>query len=113
MRVYVPATLGALAGFVDDGQVPVGDRFVAEDESEEAEYAALSAAADAALTLLDASRRRVVVVADVPDAGLAFPISLVAAVHADSEPVDPGDSDLPELGWYAAQEIPDLLAHGG
>jgi hypothetical protein len=113
MRVYVPATLDLLGGFVAHGQVGAGDRYVAEDESEEAEYAALEAAADAAAALLDGPGRRVVVVADVPDADAAFPTSLVAAVHADTEPVDPHTSDLPDLGWYAVQEVPDLLAHDG
>jgi hypothetical protein len=112
MRVYVPATLSALAKFVADDQVPAGDRFVADDESEEAEYAALAAAGDAAATLIDGSGRRVVVVADVPDPDAVFPMSLVAAVHADAEPVDARDPDLPELGWFAVQEIPDLLHDG-
>jgi hypothetical protein len=34
----------------------------------------------------------------------------VAAVHADPEPVDPASEDLPDLGWYAVQEIEELLA---
>lgn len=110
MRVYVPATLTALAGFVDAGQVRAGERLVASEESEEAEYAALAAAADAAADLLDAPGRRIVVVADVPDPDAAFPLSLVAAVHADTEVIDPRATDLPELGWYAPQEVPDLLA---
>jgi len=113
MRVYVPATLDTLAEFVARGQVPSGDRFLAEEESEEAEYAALTAAADAAATLLDGTGRRVVVVADVPDADAAFPMSLVAAVHADTEPVDARDPDLPDLGWFAVQEIADLLRISG
>jgi hypothetical protein len=112
MRVYVPATLGTLADFVADGQVPPGDRFVAEDESEEAEYAALTAAAGTAASLVDGVGRRVVVVADVPDPDAAFPMSLVAAVHADTDDVDPRGEDLPELGWYAVQEVADLLAPG-
>jgi hypothetical protein len=37
-------------------------------------------------------------------------MSLVVSVHADAEDVDPADANLPELGWYAVQEIPDLLA---
>lgn len=112
MRVYVPATPALLAGFVADGQVRSEDRFVGEDESEDAEYAALTAAADAAAALLEAPGRRVVVVADVPDPDAAFPMSLVAAVHADTGQVDPREPDLPELGWYAPQEIPELLAPG-
>lgn len=110
MRVYVPTTLRALGEYVTHGQVPAGERFVAEDESEDAEYDALAEAADAAAILLDGPGRRVVVVADVPDADAAFATSLIDAVHADTEPVDPSAEGLPELGWYAPQEIPDLLA---
>jgi hypothetical protein len=109
VRVYVPATLRALGEYVAQGQVPAGDRFVAEDDSEDAEYDALTEAADAATLLLDGPGRRVVVVADVPDPDAAFPTTLVDAVHADTEPVDPSAEVLPELGWYAVQEIPDLL----
>ena len=110
MRVYVPATLTALAGFVASGEVPADDdRFVADDESEEAEYDALEAAAQAAAGLLEGPGRRVVVVADVPDPDAAFPTRLIASVHADPEPVDPASDGLPDLGWYAVQELPDLL----
>ena len=111
MRIYVPATLASLADFVARGEVPAGDeRFVAAEESEEAEFDALSEAAEAAARLLDGPGRRVVVVAEVGDADGAFPTSLVASVHVDTEAVDPAAVDLPELGWYAVQEIPDLLA---
>jgi hypothetical protein len=110
VRIYLPATLRLLAGFVEAGHVPAGgERFVAVDESEEAEYDALSEAAEASAALLAGPGRRIVVVADVPDGDAAFPMSLVASVHADSEDVDPVADDLPELGWYAVQEIPDLL----
>jgi len=110
VRVYLPTTLARLATSVAAGQVPAdGDRYVAADESEEAEYDALAEAATAATELLDGPGRRVVLVADVPDADAAFPTSLVVAVHADTEDVDPARDDLPELGWYAVQEIPDLL----
>jgi hypothetical protein len=110
VRVYVPATLGTLAGFLASGQVPAdADRFVAAGETEEAEYDALAEAASAAAELLDGPGRRVVVVGDVPDPDAAFPMSLVAAVHADTEDVDPASVELPDLGWYAVQEIPDLL----
>jgi len=110
VRVYVPATLAALAGFAASGQVPAdADRFVATEETEEAEYDALTEASIAASELLDGPGRRVVVVGDVPDPDAAFPMSLVAAVHADTEDVDPASEDLPDLGWYAVQEIPDLI----
>jgi len=111
--VYLPATLSELASFVATGQVPSGgDRYVAADETdetEEAEYDALSEASDAAAELLDGPGRRVVLVADVPDPDAAFPISLLVAVHADTEDVAPAAGDLPDLGWYAVQEIPDLV----
>jgi hypothetical protein len=108
--VYLATTVSGLAAAVERGLVPAdGERYVAADESEEAEYEALAEAATAAAGLLDGPGRRVVVVADVPDADAAFPMSLVAAVHADTEDVDPTSGDLPELGWYAVQEIPELL----
>jgi hypothetical protein len=110
VRVYVPTTVAGLAGFVARDQVPAeAERFVAPDESEESEYAALQVAADASTDLLDGPGRRVVVVAEVPDADAGFPMRLVASVHADTEDIDPLMDDLPELGWFAPQEIPDLL----
>jgi hypothetical protein len=110
VRVYLATTVPALAGFVERGQVPAeGERYVAVDETEEAEYDALAEAASAAAGLLDGPGRRVVLVADVPDPDAAFPTSLVAAVHADTDDVDPTAADLPELGWYAVQEIPDII----
>lgn len=110
VRVYVPSTLAALAGILADGVVPAGDeRFVAVDETEEAEYAALLEAADVSAGLLEGPGRRVVIVAELDDPDAAVPLPLVRAVHADSEDVDPGDPDLPDLGWYAAQELADLL----
>jgi hypothetical protein len=110
VRVYLATTLPGLAGLVAAGQVPAGgERFVAVEESEEAEYAALSEAADASATLLGGPGRRVVVVAEVPDGDAAFPTTLVVAVHADSADVDPSAGELPDLGWYAVQEIADLL----
>ena len=111
MRVYLTTTLARLAQFVASGQVPAGgDRYVAEDESEDAEYDALAEAATSAAGLLDGPGRRVVLVADVPDADAAFPTDLVVAVHADTHDIDPAADDVPELGWFATQEIPDLLA---
>jgi uncharacterized protein DUF6912 len=110
VRVYLPTTLPRLAAFVASGQVAAGgDRYVAEVETEEAEYDALAEAASAAVELLDGPGRRVVLVADVPDPDAGFPMSLVVAVHADTEDVDPADEDLPDLGWYAVQEVADLL----
>lgn len=110
MRIYVPTTLPGLAAYVRSGSVPsIAERFVAEDDTEEAEYAALSEAAEAATAMLDEPDRRVVIVADLDDADAAFPISLIEAVHADTDEVDPGVEDLPDLGWFATQEIDDLI----
>ena len=134
VRIYVPTTLTALAGYVADGGVgptPVRARAVTawlreawpEADEEEWEYAALMAAADDSAALLtdEDPPRRVVVAADVDsvveseDSSLvevdsAFPMRLVKAVHADTDDIErraPGD--LGDLGWYAVQEIPDLL----
>ena len=110
-RVYVPATLADLAEFLAAGSVPAdADRYLAQDDSEEAEYDALAAAADDATALLGGVGRRVVVVAEVADPDAAFEVGRIAAVHADTVPVDPDAPHLPDLGWFATQEIPDLLA---
>lgn len=109
MRIYLPTTLTGLAGLRSAGLGTSVDRFVAADESEEAEYDALDAAAGDAAGLLDGPGRRVVVVAEVDDADGPVRLDQVVAVHADSTPVDPGAPDLPELGWFATQEIGDLL----
>ena len=110
MRIYLPTTLEDLAVFVASGSVPASaERYVAADESEEAEYDALAAAADDAAGQLPGPGRRVVVVADLPDPDLAFGTDRIVAVHADTALVDPSAANLPELGWFATQEIPDLL----
>ena len=110
MRIYVPTTLPGLAAYVRADAVPsTAERFTAEDDSEEAEYEALAEAAEAAAGLLDEPGRRVVLVADVSDEDAAFPVRLIEAVHADTDDVDPGDDDLPDLAWFASQEIEDLL----
>lgn len=108
MRVYLPLTPDSLARAVDAGMVPADvEKIVAEDESEESEYAALMTAADASAALLAGPGRRVVLAADVVDAAAAVPIKLWAAVHVDTEDdADPDD----DLAWYATQEIPDLIA---
>lgn len=139
VRVYVPATLGALARLLEEGGIgpsPVPGHAVTgwlreawpEASEEEWAYAALMAAADDSAVLLtnppaDGQRpRRVVVVAEVArvtedrestavsvDAAIAM--RLVQAFHADTEDVDPAVPEaLGDLGWFAVQEIPDLLA---
>lgn len=115
-RIYLPATRTLLAEWYAAGEVPLGeDGFVAPDDNEESEYAALMTAADASADLLAGPGRRVVVVVETPDEGpddhppATVPLRLVAAVHADLEdrPVDADPDD--DLGWFARQEIPDLL----
>ncbi len=109
MRIYLPSTLAGLAALRSAGLGASVERYLAADESEESEYDALAAAAEEAAGLLDGPGRRVVVVAEVEDADGPVRLDQVVAVHADSDPVDPGGRDLPELGWFATQEIDDLL----
>ncbi|CAM4257947.1 hypothetical protein GCM10009799_26770 [Nocardiopsis rhodophaea] len=115
MRIYLPSTLPALATVLADGEVR-GDPITAfavtpeltegtPGDSEELEYEALYAAADASLRLLAADpaapRRRVVLAADLPDkligpapdathpAEVALtgtvPLKRVASAHVDDE----------------------------
>ncbi|MEI7057592.1 hypothetical protein WBG06_17345 [Nocardioides sp. CCNWLW239] len=115
-RIYVPATLALLADWYAAGELPgTADGYAAPDDSEEAEYAALMSAADDSAALLAGPGRRVVVVVDAPDAlahhleSQVVPLKLVAAVHADLAD-RPADADPDEdLGWFATQEIPDLI----
>jgi hypothetical protein len=124
-RLYLPATLQDLAVLDRVGAISVGDDVVvAPDESEEAEYAALITAAELSAYLVaelaPGQRRRVVIVAET--AGIAGTVRLsdVVAVHADAGDIPSGIGrddvedlddldDLDDLGWYATQEIPDLL----
>jgi hypothetical protein len=120
-RVYLPATLALLAEQHAAGSVAVTDDAVLpEGDGEEEEYAALMTAADVSTALQsgpvpDAGSgvRRVVVVVEVaeaPAAGDRVPWRRVVAVHADTEdrPADADPDD--DLGWFATQEVPDLLA---
>lgn len=114
MRLYVPATLADLASYAAAGRVPAGtERFVAPDDSEEAEYAALMSAADASAQLLAGPGRRVVVVAEIPD-GADPDCELAAsswhAVHADAQDRPEGADPDEDLAWFATQEIADLIA---
>jgi hypothetical protein len=109
-RLYVPATLASLAGLEGRAPLETDRAVVATDESEESEYDALVAAADASAGLVaglaDGLRRRVVVVAEVAGEPAAIGIDDVVAVHADAtDDADPDD----DLGWYATQEIPGLI----
>ncbi len=136
VRIYVPATLTLLERYYADGGIgptPVRARGVTawlreawpEGDEEEWEYAALMAAADDSAGLLaeDDPPRRVVLAVDVDsvlesedssrvEVDSAFDFGQVRAVHADSEDLrgaayDPDEQG--DLGWYALQEIPDLL----
>ncbi|MBW8484524.1 DUF6912 family protein [Actinomadura parmotrematis] len=93
MRVYLPSTLPALARVHADREAgpapltayavtPALREWYAEGDTEELEYAAMTAAARASLRLLaadpGAAPRRVVLAAEVPDAA-------VTAVHGDEE----------------------------
>jgi len=153
VRVYVPASLEALATYAEEGGIgpsPVHAHAVTEwlreswpeADEEELAYAVLMAAADDSAAALIVARstaearaenhaenpagqyrlRRVVLVAEVPqvtedrestevsvDAAIAM--RLVEAVHADTTDFDPSSPEtLGDLGWFAVQEIPDLLA---
>ena len=115
-RIYVPATLDLLADWYAQGELPgTADGYVAEDDAEETEYAALMSAADDSAELLAGPGRRVVVVVDAPDKiahhleTQVVPLKLVVAVHADLSD-RPADADPDEdLGWFATQEIAQLI----
>jgi hypothetical protein len=116
MRLYLPSTLRLLGRLDRVGELPVGDDVVvAADESEDAEYDALTTAAQASALLageLDpGERRRVVVVAETDRLGPRIALADVVAVHADADdfPAGAGPEDLDDPGWYATQEIPALL----
>jgi hypothetical protein len=116
IRLYLPATLRLLAELDRTGALRVGDEVLAaDDDSEEAEYDALMTAAETsarlAAELEPGERRRVVVVAEVTVVGDIVRLSEVVAVHADAAdvPDDVEPEDLDDLGWYATQEIRDLL----
>jgi hypothetical protein len=114
VRLYLPLTLSGLARLRDNGSLPAStDRYVADADTEEAEYAALSAASADAAELLDGPGRRVVVVAELPDG--ADPdgevhLRDVVAIHADAEDRPAGADVDEDLGWYATQEIDAILS---
>ncbi len=114
MRVYLPTTLARLAEEHAAGAMVVTDDVVvAEDETEDAEYAALMTAADASAALLAGPGRRVVVVAELdrePEPGWSVPLKRVVAVHADIEDRPAGADPDEDLGWFATQEIAQLVS---
>jgi hypothetical protein len=110
-RIYLPATLAALARLRDDGSLPASaERYVADGDSEEQEYAALMAAAVESAGLVGGPGRRVVVVADVADPDGDVPLRDVVAMHADPEDRPAGADPEDDLGWYAVQELDQLLS---
>ena len=133
VRVWLPATVAELGHWWADREVPVraGHAVTAalraswpEGSEEEWEYAVLLAAAEDAAEMLTSPGRRVVVVADADDGAveegegsavrLAAPVPWrrLAALHADPPGtlVEPAEQDVPELCWYAVQEVPDIIA---
>ena len=109
-RRYLPSTLGDLARDWEVAGPVARDAVVAADETEEAEYAALTEAAERSAARVadapDGARRRVVVVVESGADGAAPRWSDVVAVHVDDrDDADPDD----EPGWWATQEVPDLL----
>lgn len=114
MRLYVPATLDLLGRWHAAGEVPAADpgllaAFEAPDDSEEGEYVALMSAADESAQLLAGPGRRVVLVVEARSEGQPVRARDWQAVHADVVE-RPADADPDEdLGWFATQEIPDLV----
>jgi len=110
-RVYLPTTLDGLARLRDDGSLPASaERYVADGQTEEQEYAALMAAAADSADLLGGPGRRVVVVADLADADAEVPLRDVAAVHADPADRPAGADPDEDLAWFAVQELDELLS---
>lgn len=115
MRLYVPTTLDLLGRWHAARAVPTGEpgaagAFEAPDESEEGEYAALMAAADASIALLPGGAgRRVVLVVDTASPDGPVPAADWVAVHADAADRPAGADPDEDLGWFATQEIPDLV----
>ncbi|HEY8471707.1 MAG TPA: hypothetical protein VIL37_03620 [Natronosporangium sp.] len=135
-RVYLPATLPALARLHVDGQVTIPQGYAAppDPDDEERSYQAYRRAADASIRSLRADPgappRRVVISADVPavPAGdgtvrLTGPVprSAVAAIHVDGADAEPAvaaavagepagaEADEHELEWYDVSELPGLV----
>lgn len=109
-RAYLPSTLGDLARDWEAAGPATAGAVLAADESEGAEHDALMAAAEVSAARVegapDGARRRVVVVVGSGADAAAPRWSDVVAVHADADDdTDPDD----DLGWWATQEVPELL----
>jgi hypothetical protein len=133
IRVYLPATIPALARLHAEGELAIPEGYAAtpDPDDEELAYAAYRLAAEASVRLLRADpgapARRVVISADVPASpadGGAFrltgpvPRSAVAAIHVDGAVAEPevaaavagGDEAVDhELEWYDASELAHLV----
>jgi hypothetical protein len=135
MRIYLPATLPRLAAALDAGQfepdvayavTPGLREWYTEGDLEELEYAAAAAAARASLHLLadapsgQASARRVVVAADVPDADvrpapdlgraavrLGAPVALAQVMSAHVDDASAGDDVRRGVAALQAAEAGD------
>ena len=132
VRVYLPATLPALARLRATGELTIPEGYVAapDPDDEERSYVAYRLAADASVRLLredpGAPRRRVVISADLPASPIGggtvrltgpVPRSAVVAIHIDGVAAEPdvaaavagGDEEVDhELEWYNASELPHL-----
>ena len=114
MRLYVPATLELLGRWHTAGEVPAADpgllgAFEAPDDTEEGEYAALMSAADESAALLTGPGRRVVLVVEARSADEPVRARDWQAVHADLADRPAGADPDEDLGWFATQEIHDLV----
>ncbi|WP_067429221.1 DUF6912 family protein [Nocardioides jensenii] len=134
-RIYVPLNRDQLARLVEDSRLagPLDAHAVTDDlrsawpegDSEEWEYAALSAAGDESWQHRGGGARRIVIAADVTTVeardlageptAVRAPGDLVwkhvAAAHVDTDD-QTADADgvvVAELAWFATQEIADLL----
>lgn len=107
-RLYLPMTLTDLAAHHEAGRIEGVTPVVPDDEGDEAEELAMAQAAAESEALQGDFGRRVVVVAEAdPDHPVLW--RRVVAVHVDTEEVDFTADEVPDLGWFATQEVPALL----
>ena len=107
-RVYVAAVPDDLVSLRDTGALAGGDRFTAVDDSEEAEYAALMAAADASTARGPRGGRRVVDLAELPREDAPVTREDVVALHLDTADRGPDADPDEDLEWFAPQELAHL-----
>ncbi|KGN36998.1 DUF6912 family protein [Knoellia subterranea] len=131
VRVFVPLDREGLAALRRSGElgpapvaahaaVAAAARPTIGNDEEEREYAAWSAAADDAASVVAQGDRRVVASADVDAAvvtradeegtavevGSAVPLPRIASFHVDEEP----GSGIEDLLWYDITELDDVIA---